>query len=303
MKPSLAVVALLLLGAAPVSDLPEFTDWFPAENLGPIINTPYTDTCVAISKAGLSLFLSSTHHTCTPNSTDRNLYVSKRASRDDDWGEPQPLSMLNTPVWESCPALSLDEHRLYFTRPGNCGERDFWVSHRKDRTDDFGWEQPVHLGCEADGYVNSWAIDVFPTFFEDETGRVLMYFGSNRNGSSATSPLDLFQSEMRGDDTFGPATPIVELNSPAMEHSVTVRRDGLEVFFGSTRSGQMRFWTATRASTSDPWPAPVMVSSLPANPSGRFALSFDGRELYFASTNQPGYGEIDIWVARRERLR
>jgi hypothetical protein len=88
-----------------------------------------------------------------------------------------------------------------------------------------------------------------------------------------------------------------------MEHSVTVRRDGLEVFFGSTRSGEMRFWTATRASTSDPWSAPVMVSSLPANSSARFAMSFDGREPYFASTNQPGYGEIDIWVARRERLR
>jgi hypothetical protein len=125
-----------------------------------------------------------------------------------------------------------------------------------------------------------------------------MYFGSNR---ASPLNLDLYQSELRGDDTFGPATPVVGLNTPAIEHSVTVRRDGLEVIFGSTRSGQLRFWTATRASTADSWSAPVMVSSLPANGSGRFAMSFDGRELYFAA---PGpYGELDIWVARRDRLR
>jgi hypothetical protein len=105
---------LVLLGTVPTAQGPEFTDWLYVENLGPVINTQYTDTCVAISKNGLSLFFSSTRHTGVPNSTNRDLYVSKRDTRDDDWGEPQPLSMLNSPVWDSCPALSLDEHRLYF---------------------------------------------------------------------------------------------------------------------------------------------------------------------------------------------
>ncbi len=300
MNPILAIATLAVLGGVQLPDVPKFTDWSPAENLGPTINSKYADTCVAISKDGLSLFFSSNRHTGDINSTDRDLYVSNRASTDAPWGDPQPLPMLNTPVWDSCPALSLDEHRLYFTsaRTGGCGERDIWVSYRRDRKDNFGWGEPVNLGCEADGYVNSPAIEVFPTFFEDETGRVLMYFGSNRSGPAN---LDLFQSEMRGDDTFGPATPLVELNTAFVEHSVTVRRDGLEVIFGSTRSGQLRFWTATRASTSDPWSAPAMVYSLPANGSGRFAMSFDGRELYFAA---PGvYGGLDIFVARRERVR
>lgn len=125
----------------------------------------------------------------------------------------------------------------------------------------------------------------------------LMYFGSIRSGQ-----FEIYQSVMNGDDTFGVATPVVELNTAAMEHSVTVRRDGLEVIFGSTRSGEMRFWSATRASTADPWSAPVMEISLPANGSGRWALSFDGRELYFASPTLPGYGGLDIWVARRDRV-
>ncbi len=305
MKHFLAVAALLLLGhPALAGEPPQFTDWGPPENLGPSINSAYLDSCVAISKNGLTLFLSSNRQTGNPASLDRDLYVSKRASKDEPWGEPEPLTLLNTTTWDSCPALSLDEHRLYFTsaRPGGCGQRDLWVSHRRDRKDDFGWEAPENLGCGSDGFVNSAGDDLFPAFFEDETGRVLMYFGSTRAGTSG--PMDVYQSEMNGDGTFGPATPVVELNSPAMEHSVTVRRDGLEVIFGSTRgTGVLRFWSSTRETTSDPWSPPSLVPGLPAGGSGRYALSFDGRELYF-SANLPGtYGGNDIWVARREKLR
>jgi hypothetical protein len=304
MKHILVIGALLLLGTpALADDVPRFTDWGPTENLGSPINGPYLESCVSISKNGLSLYFSSNRQTGNPASTDRDLYVSKRATKDEPWGEPEPLTMLNTTVWDSCPALGLDEHRFYFTslRPGGCGGHDVWVSHRKNRKDDLGWEEPVNLGCAPDG-VNSDASDLFPTFFEDETGRVLMYFGSTRAGTSG--PMDLYQSEMNGDGTFGPATPLVELNSPAMEHSVTVRRDGLEVIFGSTRvTGKLSFWTATRASTSEPWSAPVPVESLPAGGSGRYALSFDGRELYFAGALPGASSGLDIWVARREKLK
>ena len=160
----LAIGALLLLGSpALADDPPRFTEWGPPENLGPLINSPYLDSCVSISKDGLTLIFSSNRHTGIVNSTDRDLYVSKRASVNDPWGEPQPLTMLNSPVWDSCPALSLDEHRLYFTsaRPGGCGDRDIWVSYRRDRRDDLGWEAPVNLGCENNGFVNSTAMTCF----------------------------------------------------------------------------------------------------------------------------------------------
>ena len=269
MKRILAVGAVAaLLGAAPARDVPQFTDWGPPQNLGPVINGPYTDSCVAISKNGLSLFLSSTRQTgnTSPSEQNRDLYVSHRETTDAPWGEPQALAALNSAYWDSCPALNLDEHSLYFTsaRPGDYGLQDIWVSRRHDRRDDFGWEAPTHLGCETDGSVNTPQIEVFPTFFEDETGKVLMYFGR-----SGTGIMDLYQSEMREDDTFGPATPIVELNTPTtIEHSVTVRRDGLEVLFGrGNPGGALRFWTSTRASStssitgSSAWRADMVVSS------------------------------------------
>ncbi len=306
MKHILAIAAVLFAGAQVASGGPQqFGPWGPPANLGPPINGPVTDNCVSISKDGLSLYFSSTRHTGNTASQDRDLYVSQRAGKKGSWGKPTPLCMLNSADWDSCPALSLDEHRLYFTstRPG-CGNSpttDFWVSHRKDPKDDLGWKPPVHLGCASEGYVNSAANELSPTFFEDGTGKVLMYFGSNRSGN-----MDLYQSEMRKDGTFGPATPVVELNSVAGEHSVTVRRDGLEVILVSARGGTLEFWTATRATTSDPWSTPVKISPpLPSSPNlgGRIALSWDGLELYF-SANLPGtYGGNDIWVARRQDLR
>ena len=167
----------------------------------------------------------------------------------------------------------------------------------------------MHLACEGEGGVNSAARELTPAFFEDEAGRVLLYFTRNRPNAPF---FDIYQREMRDDDTIGPATPVQELNGAAFHSSyAVVRRDGLEVIFGLNRTGgsgnvnQMDFWAATRASTKDPWSKPVFVPSLgsPAWMQGRIALSFDGRELYFTSLRAGGYGGADLWVAKREKLR
>ena len=130
-----AAALVALLGALPGAPLPEFTDWSPPVNLGFVVNSPYLDSCVAISKNGLSLYFSSNRQSPGPtgNSANRDLYVSQRDSADAPWGAPQPLAMLNTPAWDSCPALSLDEHRFYFTSPrtATCGGQDMWVSRRQ----------------------------------------------------------------------------------------------------------------------------------------------------------------------------
>lgn len=310
MKRMIAIETLMLLVLV-LPAYPQFTDWTPPQNLGPVLNTEFVDSCVAISKNGLSLFFSSNRQTGNPTSMDRDLYVSKRDAIGAPWGAPVPLASINTANWESCPALSLDEHQLYFTsiRPGGCGAEDFWVSRRRDRKDDFGWEAPSHLACEAEGGVNSAGRDLTPAIFEDEAGRVFLYFTRNR---PSTPFFDIYQIEMRDDGTFGPATPVEELNGAEFHSSYpVVRRDGLEVIFGSNRPGgsgnaaQMDFWAATRPSTQDKWSPPAFVPSLgaPAWMQGRIALSFDGRELYFTSLRAGGYGAADLWVARREKRR
>ena len=304
MRAIIAAAVFASLALSPGGDIARFTDWSAPENLGPVVNSPYIDSCVTISKNGLSLIFSSTRQ--NPGTSNRDLYVTRRPSLDAAWGAPVPITSLNTTAWESCPALSLDEHRLYFTSPRTpgCGGQDIWVARRQDRRDDFGWRDPENLGCEADGYVNTSYSELTPAFFEDEGGRVLMYFSSLRPGSRG---WDFYQSVMRADDTFGPATPVAELNSDFVDQGSVVRRDGLEVIFLSNRENpdSMDFFKATRASTRDPWSdiVPLPALGAPAYGQGRIALSFDGRELYFTSWLTESGTHPDLFVARREKVK
>ena len=305
MRAIIAAAVFASLALFPGADTAVFTDWSAPVNLGPVVNSPHVDSCVAISKNGLSLFFSSTRQ--SPGTSNRDLYVTQRVTTGAEWGIPVPVTALNTTVWESCPALSLDEHRLYFTSPRapGCGGQDIWVSRRQDRRNDLEWAEPENLGCEADGYVNTPYGELTPAFFEDEGGRVLMYFSTARPGSRL---WDFYQSEMRADDTFGPATPVAELNSEFNDQGIVVRRDGLEVIFLSNRGtnpGSLDFFKATRASTADAWSdiVPLPVLGDPAYAQGRIALSFDGTELYFTSWLTESGNHPDLFVARRERVR
>ena len=159
---------VLMLSLFTVASTAQFTDWTPPVNLGPVVNSIYLDSCSAISKNGLSLFFSSNRQTGNPNSMDRDLYVSQRESVEDDWGPPVRLTMLNTPYWDSCPALSLDEHRIYFTSRnpvvGACGLEDILgvAAGRTAATTSDG-SRPVHLACASEGGVNSPARDLAPS--------------------------------------------------------------------------------------------------------------------------------------------
>ena len=298
-----AVCVVLMLGLLAVASAQQFTQWSAPVNMGPVVNSQWNDTCVSVSKNGLSLYYA-TYRPAPVGVGGLDLFVSKRATVNDPWGPPQLVPNVNSTVQESCPALSLDEHRLYFAsaRPGGCGGLDIYVSRRRDRTDDFGWQAPVNLGC----IVNSPFLDGCETLFEDETGTVVMYFGSLR--PCGPGSYDIYASRMKDDDTFGPAELVAELSGLDEDSCPAVRRDGLEVIFYSTRSGGLGnadLWTATRASTKDPWSVPVNLTGLnsSAYDGGKMSFSFDGRQLYFRSNRAGGYGYGDLYVATREKLR
>lgn len=293
------IIGQLLMCLITVAAHAQFTQWSAPVNLGSPVNSASPENCVSISKDGLTLYFAR-------STTSYDLYFSKRASVDAPWGVPELVPNVNTGATEWCPALSLDEHKLYFAsdRSGGCGSFDIYVSRRHDRQDDRGWEPPANLGCESEGYVNTSGDERTPYFFEDETGKLWMYFSSSRAGSLG---YDIYATYMRNDDTFGSATPVAELNSPYNEIGPAIRRDGLEIVFDSTRPGGLGgrdIWSATRDSTSDPWSVPVNLTILNSRAAdgARMSFSFDGRMLYFMSTRSGGWGNSDIYVAIRERL-
>jgi hypothetical protein len=306
----------------------EFGPWGPPTNLGPVINLAGSNTQhPAISKDGLSLYISSDRQfqqqadgSFSDSFGGMDIWVSQRASVDDDWGIPKNLGPnINSSFNEAAPNLTTDGHWLYFhsNRPSLCGAADLYASHRQDKSDDFGWEPPVNLGC----LINSPDPDNGPTFFEDETtGDAFLYFTRFNDplaeqvcGQGNAGDYDIFVSKRGTDGTWGVAEPVCELSSSARDTRTAIRHDGLEMFISSQRAGfvpggtlascgpatQDRkpsgdLWVSTRATALDPWSKPVNIdheyldNGLPSvvnSPcfDGAPALSFDGTTLYFFS--------------------
>jgi Tol biopolymer transport system component len=279
-----------------------FSEWSAPVSLGPVINSTFNENSAAISHDGRSLYFISNR----PGGFGRNdIWVSQRKSVDDPWGEPANLGpTINTNQFQGAPFLSRDGHWLFFIDDGRggFGLKDLFVSWRADKHDDFAWQPPVNLGPG----VNSASDDLGPAYFEDDdAGTAKLYFTSDRPGGQGLH--DIYVSERAADGTFGPAALVPELNSSANEQRPTIRRDGLEAFLFSDRtggSGGQDLWTSTRSSTGEAWSTPTNLGPV-VNAAGNDSqphLSPDGLTLFLTSDRPGSLGGTDLYVTTRTKL-
>ncbi|MGB2863031.1 MAG: M56 family metallopeptidase [Sedimentisphaerales bacterium] len=100
--------------------------WGEPMNLGQTVNTSGKDGFPSISADGLSLFCASFQ---AGGVGKDDLWVTTRATKDDDWGTPVNLGpAVNSPDGEGAPSISFDGSTLYFysDRPGGFGLVDIW---------------------------------------------------------------------------------------------------------------------------------------------------------------------------------
>jgi hypothetical protein len=293
---------VLVTAQAQSAPAPKYSDWSAPVNLGPAINTAFSDQDAAISKDGLSLYFASNR----PGLGGFDMYVSQRASVDDPWGTPVNLGpTVNTPFDEGNAAFSRDEHFMFFQsrRTGGFGGIDLWVSYREHTHDDFNWQPAVNLGPG----VNSSADDNGPTYFENDGGAPQLYFGSSRLGGLGGA--DIYMSPQLPDGSFDQAMAITELSSPSNENRPAIRHDGLEISFQSNRAGSVGglfdLWVSTRASTLEAWSAPINLGTTvnTAFQEQQPYLSSDNQMLLFSSSRPGGYGGVDLYVSTRTKLR
>jgi len=278
----------------------KYSEWSTPINLGPIVNSTAMDRAPAVSKDGRSLYFSSNR----PGGIGlEDIYVSQRETRDDEWGPAVNLGpIINTTANEMVPAFSRDGHLMFFAsnRTPSFGGVDIWVSRREDTHDDFGWQPAENLGAG----VNSSSLDEGPSYFENnEVGVPQLYFSSSRLSGG---PGSIFVSEQAADGSFGPAVLVLELSGLGNTRRPSVRHDGLEIFFGSERSGipnSQDLWVATRETVFDAWSAPVNLGS-PLNTElvdVQPYISSDRETLFFAS-NRPSGGPTDLYMSTRTKL-
>jgi hypothetical protein len=136
---SLRPTAVFAEGDDDEEQLGPFGPWSTPVNLGPVVNSRFDDFHPAISKNGLSLYISSLR----PGGVNGNLgkvgeiWVSQRTSLDAEWETPVNLgSVINSKDWNTgAPNFSADGHLMFFhsPRPEGCGLADLYVSWRANK--------------------------------------------------------------------------------------------------------------------------------------------------------------------------
>lgn len=295
---ALGVVIEPLRGQEPMT----VAAWSPPVNLGPNVNSAFEDLAPHVTSDGLVLYFASTR----PGAGGEDLWVSRRATHDGEWGEATNLGpAINSAANERSPALSRNRRLLFFAtdRPGGVGGFDIWVSWRPDPDNDFGWEAPVNLGTG----INSASTDAGPSFVEaighgrSRPAIPELFLASARPGGPGG--LDLYLGSVPG-GWAGPPTPIEPLNSPQNDLTPTVRRDGREIVFASARpggAGAIDLWHAVRWSPHQPWSVPANLGPLVNSAAIDVfpSLSADARTLVFQSTRPGGFGGGDLYVSAR----
>ena len=289
----------------------EFGPWSQAARVESIpgtaadFNGPELDGCPFISSDGLMFFMASDR----PGGRGGiDIWLSTREDTDDPWGSPVNVGEpVNTEHNDFCPTLAADGHRFFFVsnRPGFCGGDDIFTA-RFSRGE--GFQAVSNIGCD----VNSSANEASPFPLRIPRLGEHLYFSSARAGgfdlTDAALPSgdsDIYQAERQA-GSFGNVTLVPGVNTAAADGHPNLRRDGLEIFFFSNRTGALGndIYSAVRGSVTDSWSVPENLGSLVNSDAAetRPSISWDGTTLYFGSTRVGGEGSTDHYYVTRERL-
>ena len=299
MKKTISIVLVLVLCTVARAD---FTFGTPTKV--PNVNTSYNEFNASISADGLSLyFISNRPGGVGPTGglVGFDIWVTTRASIDDDWGEPVNLgATINTPAGEGGVSISYDGLSLYFdTRQAGTTSaiNDLWVATRA--TTDEDWANPIHLGPT----VNCSYDDYSPSISSDELS--LYFTGPGRDGGNYG--LWVTTRETVSDPWDTPVDLGPTINSSGHEIDPGISADGRVLFFtigmlncGSRCGyGGTEIWMTRRATTDDPWGEPVNLGPTINSPAFEDYpnVSADGSTLFFRHSQSGRHDGGDIWQA------
>jgi hypothetical protein len=212
--------------------------WGPPTNLGPVVNVPgYDDGRPNLSADGLTLYFDSVR----PGGYGvYDLYMTTRATLNDDWGPPVNLGATVNAGDDWAPCISADGLELYFTslRPDGYGGQDLWVTRRASVQDN--WGRPVNLGAT----INTPSFDGWPSISADG---LLLFLVSNRPGGYGNADFYVARRATQKDPWGSPVNLGPMISSTALDHGGMISADGSMFYFDSLRpggSGGVDLWQA-----------------------------------------------------------
>lgn len=191
----------------------------------------WSDTTPFVSPDGRRLYFASTRPVRGETKEDFDIWFVERSG--GGWSDPRHAGAINSPANETSPALTASGV-LYFCswrEEGGMGLGDLWRAEPVAG----GFASPNNLGSTINGPSGEWGVTVSP----DER---LMVFESSGRPVGLSGAGDLYLSR-RENEAWAPAVHLkAPINSVGSDLSPRLSPDGRELYFGSTRSGQLQMW-------------------------------------------------------------
>lgn len=270
-------------------------------HLNSLINTPGFEGKPSLSADGLELYFVSDRPGALGGPGDQDIYVSRRASTQDDWGPtervPPPIS---SPFFDITPSISLDGLALYFAsnRPGPNSPPwpDLWVSHRASVNDP--WGEVVNLGPGVNTPLFEGSISVS----DDE---LTAYFA----GVTPEFVFKIYKSTRNStDEDFGPRVLLdPPINFEGHAYGPALTPSGHTMFFAAGTDNPFalgainHIYVSERKNEQDSWGPPIYLDTIncPGCFEGLPTIRAGGKEICWMGDRGDSYGDKDIYCAKR----
>lgn len=199
--------------------------WSEPKSISSSINSDRNEGAASISADGSTLVFTACNIPGNIGSCD--LYISYFLN--GDWGKPELLDKnVNSPEWDSQPALSRDGKRLYFVsrRPGGEGRQDIWVSERGNA----GWNRAKNMGPE----INTPYDDCSPYIYIDE--KTLFFASKGRVGMGG---FDLYTSQNEAGTWTLPKNLGAPINNSFDQVGYSISHYGWAYYSSSVANGKI----------------------------------------------------------------
>jgi outer membrane protein OmpA-like peptidoglycan-associated protein len=281
-----AALILLLLGivasAWAQGELPK-----EAWNLGPNVNSKYSDFGPIISADGNALFFTSDR---PEGYGGQDIWVSRRVG--GSWTIPVNLGKpVNTQLNEGPDTFSVDEQVMYLTgcnREDGHGQCDIYISHRVGENE---WSEAENLGPPLNTKYNeanaSLSLD----------GKTLYFVSTRPEGLGG---WDIWVSNQDGRGKWSePENLGKNINTPLNEVYAFIHTDGVSLYFSSDGHGGLGASDMFRTQLGEGgWSEPVNLGPLVNTPDKDyyFTIPASGDLAYFSSDRGNTIGQEDIYA-------
>lgn len=207
--------------------------------------------------------------------------------------EPKNLGPgVNTVNQEYLPTVTADDSTIIFTRRTN--QEDFYISTKNFENN---WNKAFGLSTTINTTGNEGAQCVSPD------GQYLYFAGCGRE--DGLGKCDIYYSKLVGNTWSKPQNIGTPINSPNWESQPSLSADGKTLYFVSDRKGGYGSYDIylSRYLGAGKWSNPINLGPN-INTNGSELSPFihaDNQTLYFSSDGWPGFGQNDIFYAKKSK--